>query len=159
MRIRNSFGAGKLTIYFNKHDIPLALRSNRPSSMVIQDCWRLLQSVGALCETNVVWDQSASKHKVCYRTKLALSFLQNLIQTAVKCVEADPGWVKRIMETDLIKRWNRQWLESPQYRQTKKFWPQVDKEVSNDVTRLNRVDLSNVVQLLTIEKDRRGDEN
>ena len=71
------------------------------------------------------------------------------MQSAVKCVAADQGWVKRIVETETIKRWNRRWLESPQYRQTKRFWPQVDKEISNDVTQLNRVDLSNVVQLLT----------
>ena len=49
----------------------------------------------------------------------------------------------------MIKDWNQRWISSTEYRQTKIFFPELDRKKSSSLRRLERKKLGMIVSVLT----------
>ena len=58
-------------------------------------------------------------------------------------------WLKKKAKSLMVEEWNAQWAAEQTCRQTKRFWPSVDLEVSRCLLKMSREDLSKVIQVVT----------
>ena len=121
-------------------------------SSTLYECWSLLNSIATNSSVQVSLDASHSHPSWHSASDLANLALSDDFDPSDD-MPVKPAAIKQLITTKFTAKWEHSWLHPDprgfQYRQTRRFWPNIDLNTSKQLLKLDRPTLSRVIQLCT----------
>ena len=147
-QLLREMGTENVTIFSDSMSGLHALAGIQTKSKVVKNCIENLNKLGETCHIELKWVKGHASHT---GNEIA-DFLAKIGSTnELNKVDLPPPKgiaAKKIFDAMYIK-WNQRWKSSTEFRQTKLFFPEIDRKKSNTLCNLDRKSLGLMVQILT----------
>ena len=138
----------KVTIFSDSQSAILALSKILVRSEVVIDCIKSLNHLSEKTEVELKWVKAHANHTGNeFADSEARSGTTN-VGNKVK-VKKPLSHIKRIISEDMYNAWNQRWRSGTDCRQTKFWFPEVNRKNATNLIKLSRKDLSLMVQMIT----------
>lgn len=144
---RTSKYDGNVTIFTDNQASVDALSQLKVRSSVVSNCIRALNTLGETREVVIKWIKSHSDFtgNEAADAEAKSGSRSNIMEA----IPSPSNAFKTTLREKLEKRWNQQWKASETCRQTKIFFPVIDKAKSKRLVGLSRKELSEMVQIIS----------
>ena len=121
-------------------------------SLLVAQCWDLLNSIVADTPVSIILDNK-NQHPM-WKTAQPLAKEAIVTRSSPMAVlPVRPTEIKTTIKLHFLDRWDQEWKNPDpkgfQYRQSRRFWPHVDTNLSKQLLQLERPVLSRVLQLIS----------
>ena len=116
----------------------------------LRKCVEALNSLGQNATVILQWVKGQADHEGNeYADRLAKDRAELEPSDQEEQTETPKSYFKGIIGEGLNQQWNKEWQEEVTCRQSKLFMPTVDPGISNTILKLDRRELSLIIQALT----------
>ena len=137
-----------VTIFSDSQAALKALVSLEVKSKAVKNCIDILNRVGDFCSVQLKWVKAHVGHT---GNELADQLAKSGTTNVQNRVEAPPpkSWAKGKITTAAYKAWNLRWANTLGCRQTKIWFPKLNRNKSNFILSQSRLQLGLLVQMIT----------
>ena len=137
-----------IEIYCDSQAAIKAISNNKIKTKLVKECVDLLNEVSQTNHIKLKWIKAHVGHVGNeHADKCAKEGA--LEQTDPIDIPTPKSHIKSLIHGSMIKKWNEEWNKRKDCRQTKHWFPKVNKTRSKDIIKLNRHNLSHAVQVIT----------
>ena len=147
-QLLREMGTENVTIFSDSMSGLHALAGIQTKSKVVKNCIENLNKLGETCHIELKWVKGHASHT---GNEIADFLAKTGSTNELNKVDLPPPKgiaAKKIFDAMYIK-WNQRWKSSTEFRQTKLFFPEIDRKKSNTLCNLDRKSLGLMVQILT----------
>lgn len=141
-----------ITFYVDSQSALLALEQRQVRSKLVLECIESLNILGRETQVSLRWIAAhvghAGNELADELAKLGTLNIQN-VQGPEPIIPVAPSVLRHYIMTALENQWTHLWQERPDCRQTKIWFPVIDRLKSAKLVNLNRFEFSLVVHLIT----------
>ncbi len=139
-----------IDIYVDSQAALQAVASFRISSRLVKETVDLLNEVGGKNLLTLHWIQAHAGHSGNEKAdQLAKKGASDLSLWGSEVIDAPLSHVKSVFRGKVDELWSSIWNRRPDCRQTKQWFPTVNRLKSHQLLKLDRVKLSGMVQMIT----------
>lgn len=137
-----------VTIFSDSMSGLYALAGIQTKSKVVKNCIENLNKLGETCKIELKWVKGHAFHT---GNELADFLAKTGTKNESNKVDLPPPKTiaKKKISDAMYKKWSQRWKSSTEFRQTKLFFPEIDRKKSEILGKLDRKTLSLMVQVLT----------
>ena len=143
-----NLNADKVTIFCDSQAALAALSNWKVNSITVEKCIKNLNQLSQLTEVELKWVKAhvniRGNEIADTQAKLGTKNRANKIDCP-----APISWAKQLIKQGSYKDWTHKWYYSKTARQTKIWFPSLNKKYSKSLMLLNRTDLGLAVEMLT----------
>ena len=140
--------AKSVTIFSDSMSGLQALDATMTKSKTVKNCIDSLNELGKTCQVELSWIKGHQNHTGneaadCLAKMGTTNETQKVDLPPPKCI------AKTKITNAMYKEWNQRWISSSEFRQTKIFFPALDRKKSSSLISLGRQDLGLLIQIIT----------
>ena len=140
--------AKSVTIFSDSQSALAALANWKVTSKAVEKCINNLNLLSQETEVDLKWVRGHADHSgnefADVMAKLGTQNLKNKID-----VSPPISWAKQLIKQSSYKEWSQRWYSTKHYRQTKIWFPSLNRKFSRSLMNLNRTELGLSVQMLS----------
>ena len=137
-----------VTIFSDSRSAISSLAGLKVKSKTVNNCIEKLNILGTKSEVIIKWIKAHCNHPgneyADYEAKLGTSNIDNKI-----VVPPPISWAKSKISQAIEKKWCQNWQNYGKARQTKIWFPGINKKATNSLIKLNRMELGTAIAMLT----------
>ena len=137
-----------VTIFSDSRSAISSLAGLKVKSKTVKNCIEKLNILGTKSEVIIKWIKAHCNHPgneyADYEAKLGTSNIDNKI-----VVPPPISWAKSKISQAIEKKWCQNWQNYGKARQTKIWFPGINKKATNSLIKLNRMELGTAIAMLT----------
>ena len=141
-------GSNRVTFFSDSQSALLALAGVKVQSKTVKNCIEKLNELAKETQVELKWVKG---HNESTGNEFADAAAKLGTKNNVNRVEIPPpvSVAKKKITDSMLRKWNKRWSNLDQCMQTKQWFPTIDRKKSKKLLNLGRIELGNIVQLLT----------
>ena len=140
--------AKSVTIFSDSQSALASLANWKVESKAVEKCINSLNLLSQETEVDLKWVRGHAGHTgnefADAMAKLGTQNFENKID-----VSPPISWAKQLIKQSSYKEWNQRWYSTKHYRQTKIWFPSLNRKFSRSLLNLNRTELGLSIQMLS----------